>query len=335
MSWDSKTPHVKNMRIGLTDWPTFQQFLIIERGFSAKPKGLAIVGRRFRRLAVWFGDKDFTRAGVVEFLGKLHEQGLKNSYLNNFVKDAKLIDRFLGTNELRDFRFLREEPSIPKDLLSVNEIKTLADAKVPYRTGPGIINQRQRVLILLLGTTGCRIDEALSLKPSDIHDAPAHVTFRNTKNGDDRSVPISPEIHNLLLRLPHKGDTVFSLTAQSVNSDLKVRAKFCAIRKRVYCHLFRHSYITEMLNQGVEWFTLSKIVGHRDPKTTMGYYNQSIAEATKIIMQHPLLRPSLSFEQQAEMLKTEVRKIFNDKTARLTIQEEEGKLILKIKNKPS
>lgn len=335
MSYPQSTPHGKTMRIRVEDWPAFRKFLVFERGFSDKPGVLAIYGRRFKKLVTGLGDKDFTRVGLVTFLEQLHERGLKNSYLNNFVKTAKSIDRFLGTSELKDFRFLREEPSIPKDLLSVDEIKALADVRVPYRSAATFVNQRQRAIILLLGTTGARIDEVLSLKLSDVHDVPPHVVFRNTKNADDRSVPVANEVYRLLLQLPRDNDRVFSLTAQSVNADLKVRAKLCGIRKRVYAHLFRHSYVTEMLNQGVEWFTLSKIVGHRDPKTTLGYYNQSLKEATRIVMQHPLLKPSLSFEQQAEMLKGEVRKIFNDKTARLRVTEAEGEIVVNITNKSS
>lgn len=318
------------MRISLSDWPVFERFLVIERGFSDKPKNLSICRRRFGRIALWFEDKEFTRTGVVEFLGELHKQGLKNSSINNFVKGAKTIDKFLGTNEMKDFRFLREEVSLPKDLLSPDEIKRLAEIYIPYRRDRETINQRQHVLIMLLGLTGCRIEEALSLKTSDIHDVPYHVTFRDTKNGDDRNVPISPDLHNLLVHLPKTGDKIFSLSSQYVNRDLKDRAKACGIQKRVWCHLFRHSYITEMINSGVDWFVLSRIVGHKDPKTTQAYYNQSLTEAKKIIFQHPLLKPSLSFEQQAEMVKDELKKIFNDKTATLSIREGQNEIVMRL-----
>jgi integrase/recombinase XerD len=283
------------------------------------------------------GDKEFTRKNFVAFLAEGGKKGLKNSYLNNYIKLAKQIDRFLGTKELEGLRMLRETVSIPKEILTPQEIIQLANVYIPYRYEPNRLNARAKALILLLGTTGCRIDEALCLSPSDICDTPTYVVFRNTKNGEDRRVPISKEVCGYLRAIEQNG-CIFTgwagtkLSQQSVSSDLKIRARACGINKRVYAHLFRHSYITQMISQGIDWFELSTIVGHKDPSSTRVYYNQSLDRAERIIVQHPLLRPSLSFQKQVEMLKKEVNKIYNNTTARLDINEHKGEFVIRLRS---
>jgi hypothetical protein len=87
-----------------------------------------------------------------------------------------------------------------------------------------------------------------------------------------------------------------------------------------------------MISQGIDWFELSTIVGHKDPSSTRVYYNQSLDRAERIIVQHPLLRPSLSFQKQVEMLKKEVNKIYNNTTARLDINEHKGEFVIRLRS---
>lgn len=327
------------MRVYLADWPKIEQFLVLQRGFGTKTQSLAVYKRRYKRFSAWFEHHNFTKKGFIEFLSSMKKEGLKNSYINNFIKIGRLIDRFNDTHVLDEFMFLKEQSTVPKDTLTPNDVLQLANICIPYRYNKDILNQRQQALIMLLGLTGCRIDEALSLEWQDVHENPSFVEFRNTKNGDNRSVPISANLYQEISALPHTSNYVFTgntgmkVCPQTVNADLKVRAKACGIQKRVWCHLFRHSFITTMIDSGVEWFVLSQIVGHKDPKTTREYYTQSMQKATEIIMQHPLLKPMLAYEQQRNMLKEAVNKIFNDRTATMQTEENENEFLIRLQKR--
>ncbi|MEK7577931.1 MAG: site-specific integrase [Patescibacteria group bacterium] len=325
------------MQIHINDWPAFAQHLVLEQGFEGKKKAMDVYRRRFNKLVLWLGDREFTRKNFVAFIAAQTAKGLKNTYLNNFVKTARQIDKFSGTEEMKGYKELHEQQSAPKDLLTPDEIIKIASARVSYRYDQEYINNRQELLILLLGMTGCRIDEALNLLPNDLHSVPTHVIFRDTKNGDNRCVPISKNLYDKLMALEKKNEYIFSgrrgtkLCQQTINSDLKTRARLCGINKRVYAHLFRHSFCTEMVDLGVNLLALAKITGHHDLQSLMTYYHQSLKEATRVIMMHPLLRPMLSFEQQAEMIRSEVQKTVNRETASLSIEESDHELTIHLK----
>lgn len=331
------TSHGVTMQIHINDWPAFAQHLVLEQGYDGKKKAMDVYHRRFKKLVLWLGDREYTRKNFVAFIAEQVAKGLKNSYLNNFVKTARQIDKFLGTEEMKGYKELYEQQCAPKDLLTPDEIIQIASVRVNYRYDQKYINSRQELLILLLGMTGCRIDEALNLLSSDLHSTPTHVVFRDTKNGDNRCVPISHDLYSKLVDLEKKSDYVFAgnrgtkLCQQTINNDLKTRAKLCGINKRVYSHLFRHSFCTEMVDLGVNLLALAKITGHHDLQSLMTYYHQSLKEATRVIMMHPLLRPMLSFGQQAEMIKSDVQKTVNRETASLSIEESDHELIIRLK----
>ena len=249
---------------------------------------------------------------------------------------AKQLNRYFHIHEFDEFRLLHEIDPVPKDILRPQDIQAMADVQIPYQSQQETINNRQKALILLLGTTGCRIDEALSLTIGDIHARPAYIVFNDTKNGDNRVVPISEELLNLISKLTRKGSYVFEsrsrgkLTQQGAGRDIKERARLCNIPIRVYPHLFRHSYCTEMLNQGVDSVVLAKITGHRDPKTLMTYYHQDLNEAISVTNMHPLLRHEMNWEQEKSLVKNIYYKFYKNTTHNVHIIETKNRIVLEL-----
>lgn len=66
----------------------------------------------------------------------------------------------------------------------------------------------QPLLVFLFGT-GARLSEALFLQWSNVDLARCHVNFIDTKNGDDRGVPLSDKVSAALAALPHRVGPVF------------------------------------------------------------------------------------------------------------------------------
>ena len=255
------------------------------------------------------------------------------SHLNNIIKIAKHLDKFLKINQLQDYTYFRESYTPTKDILTPEEIKKLAETKIEYKF-PEFMNARQKALIYLLGTTGCRIGEVIDLKWGDVYND--HVIFRETKNGDSRIVPISQDLYQLLLSLPRKRDEVFSsyrgnkLASQETNQDLQRRAKLVEITKHVYNHLFRHSFITTMLEQGADSLDVAVIVGHKDPKNTMRYKNSLLSHYQTVIQIHPLLRKTMTFEQMTTNVRNMIYKSINTTSCKLNIREENNRLVVEM-----
>ena len=83
--------------------------------------------------------------------------------------------------------------------LTVEEAERLIVASCPHL----------RPLVEFLLLTGARAGEALWLDWRDVDLARRHVTFRDTKNGDDRGVPLHPRLVATLANLPHRDGYVF------------------------------------------------------------------------------------------------------------------------------
>lgn len=222
---------------------------------------------RFKKLLEWFGDKEFDRDNVNLFICEMQRNQLVPSYLNKMIVLCKHLDKYLRLNNLSGYSYFRETYQV-KEILTPQEIEALVATTLPYRTSSGYVNLRQKCLILLLGTTGSRIGEALGLLWTDVRSTPPHVIYRETKNGDVRAVPIGQVVYDLIQSMPWRGEYVLTsfrcgvLGQQEVNLDFKRLAKVLGITKPVCNHIFRHSYITIMLEGGVDVSDATRIVRH-------------------------------------------------------------------------
>jgi site-specific recombinase XerD len=65
---------------------------------------------------------------------------------------------------------------------------------------------------------------------------------------------------------------------------ITLRAKQCNIR--VTPHMLRHSFGTELTNNGAGLFEVAEVMGHKDPRTTKGYTRRSLVGLRKIRSAH-------------------------------------------------
>lgn len=306
--------------------PAFLTYLHVDLKISRDSNSVSAIRSRLRKLFRWFEGKEYTRANVRAFIGYLLESETKPSYLNKFIVLCKQLDKYLGVNTMQGFTYFHETYQV-KETLTPTEIRMISEVMLSYKWDSEYINARQRCLIMLLGTTGCRIGEALKLKWGDIASEPPNIILRETKNGDVRVVPIGREVYDLIHSLPHKGEYVFTsyrggvLDHQEFNLDLKKRAAAAGITKNVYAHIFRHSYITTMLESGVDSLDVAHIVGHRDPKSTMRYKNSLLTYYSGVAQLHPMLRSSLSIEQISKSVHSHVLKIVDSVNYDLSFEQ--------------
>jgi integrase len=86
----------------------------------------------------------------------------------------------------------------------------------------------------------------------------------DTKNGDRRAVPAHPRIKHLLPLLPL---TAPKITVQRAWQRARARVGM----EHVHLHDLRHSAASEMVNAGVDLYTVGKVLGHRDSRSTQRY----------------------------------------------------------------
>lgn len=153
-------------------------------------------------------------------------------------------------------------------------------------------------LIRLLYATGLRISEALSLKDQDVHPADKTIIVKDSKNGKERLIPISPSLAEVLKEYLHyKGklplqkkvcDHFFvSLCGRPCTRDnidawfkkILQAANISGQRQGLRLHDLRHTFsvhsLAMMAEQDIDLYcslpTLSTYLGHQSLESTNAY----------------------------------------------------------------
>lgn len=126
--------------------------------------------------------------------------------------------------------------------------------------------------------TGMRAGEIVGLRVDDVDTKRRVAILPKTKNGSAREVPLSTEAVRLIEALP-EADPMFGLTSRQLES-LWRRVRDKAKVQGLTFHDSRHEAITR-LSKKLDVLALAKMVGHRDIKMLMTYYDESAEELAK------------------------------------------------------
>jgi integrase len=123
--------------------------------------------------------------------------------------------------------------------------------------------------------TGARRSELLRLRWADVDMKRRTVTFRETKNGSDRPVPMTATLHELLDKLPRPLDPTAHVFPRYDDPKVLTRA-FTRHARRVGLggltfHDLRHDAASTLTAAGVSQRAVMEILGHRDPRMTIRY----------------------------------------------------------------
>jgi integrase len=136
-------------------------------------------------------------------------------------------------------------------------------------------NDRLKLYIEVALQTGARRAELMRLRWADVDMKTRIVTFRKTKNGRDRSVPMTDALYATLQALPRPLNA--SAPVLPVYDDPHVLTRsFARLIERVGLkdlsfHDLRHDVASTLTMSGVSQRAVMEILGHRDPRMTIRY----------------------------------------------------------------
>lgn len=138
--------------------------------------------------------------------------------------------------------------------------------------------------------TGLRAGELSRLNFEDLNfegEGPT-VIVRGGKGGKDRAVPLIPYLRDKLsdfTRGMKPGDGVFGLTRKSISMKISGWARKAGV-PHIHAHSMRHFTGTTLAERGASVRMIQEILGHEDPKVTMGYLQitgRGLSEAMNLL----------------------------------------------------
>jgi integrase len=199
----------------------------------------------------------------------LREMNLLHSVFESCRRDWGL----LRDNPLADVRRPMQPPS-RKRRIPAETIAALCAALGYTGEPPANLSQRVAVAFLFALETAMRSGEIVGLRWPDVGDYA--VTLPRTKNGDAREVALSVEARRLLALLPRGEGPVFGLTG-SQRDALFRKGRDKAGLTDLHFHDARSEAIFR-LSKKLDVLELARMIGHRDLKSLLHYFQTSAAE---------------------------------------------------------
>ena len=182
--------------------------------------------------------------------------GLKQAFIDEYLTvDISEKVKNIPTKESR------------REVLTIEEVNKLADTPCSNN-----ILRRASFFSILTGLRHCDIKE---LKWGQIvrHNDSWRINFNQEKTDGVEYMPISDQAYELCGERRDPDRLVFEglMDPSWINRPVKKWIEAAGITKHITFHCFRHSYATLQLTNGTDIFTVSKMMGHTNVKTTQIY----------------------------------------------------------------
>lgn len=226
---------------------------------------------------------------------KIKEQDVKN-YLAYLISEKKMSTKsvslvraaakFLFEDVLKTININIKTPKIEKKLpevLTKEEVKRLID---------NVSNEKHRLMLEFLYSTGVRVSELTNLKVGDVDTNENIVWIRQGKGKKDRMVVLHPKLaqkmkHYIATRNANSnyvftnkyGDKISERMIQKILQQTRIQAD---IDKTVTPHTLRHSFATHLLESGENIRKIQELLGHSNLQTTQIYTSISKDELKKV-----------------------------------------------------
>ncbi|MCB9207598.1 MAG: site-specific integrase [Ignavibacteriales bacterium] len=217
---------------------------------------------------------------ILDYLSFLHERLSHNTVHLYF----NMIKKFLNVAIKEDIilknpckyiksKFINEKQKV---FLSHEEISKLVKTDCPR-------NDDVKKAFLFACYTGLRHSDLLRLRYTDIKNGMIQMNQKKTK--ENVYIPIHKSLHNLITDLNNTDDQekrLFNISKYNNDNNLILKnwVNKSGIKKHVTFHSARHTFAVLMLAENVNIYTVSKLLGHTDIKTTEVY--AKIVDETKV-----------------------------------------------------
>ena len=199
------------------------------------------------------------------------------SYFTKFKTALKqaFIDEILSTDINSRIKNIKEQET-NRTYLTIEELNKLANTECK--------NDLLKRASIFSALTGLRFSDVKNLSWKNVYKTndEYYINFIQKKTEGVEYSPISEQAFTLLGERQKDSEKVFNGLKYSayLNKQLTDWLKDAEITKDITFHSFRHTYATLQLANGTDLFTISKMLGHKNLKTTQ-IYAKIVSESKK------------------------------------------------------
>ncbi|RAP26643.1 hypothetical protein C2W64_01359 [Brevibacillus laterosporus] len=237
--------------------------------------------------------EDVTQLHIKKYIQERQNEGREvNRTINNNIATLKVFFQYLVSEEfideqanpMRRIRNLKEEKTVIVTFNDDEVSRIINDLKEETYS-----NVRDKLILIMLFDTGIRVSELCNIKNLDV--ARRHILIHG-KGSKQRLVYISNIMRKYMRRFDELKRERFKnrlqdeieeyyfldqsavrLSRSRINKILKEHCNNTGVRKEVRCspHDCRHYFAQKQLRNGIDIYSLSRLMGHFDTQITSKY----------------------------------------------------------------
>jgi len=269
----------------------FETYLRLEKGMAGNSVDAYL--NDFVHLASYMSDKSLKPEEVTTdylrgLLSEMNDIGLARTSQRRMISGWRVFYKMLVVED-----DMKENPvellDLPvkskhlPDVLTeeeVTKIQQTFDLSIPEQV-------RNNVIVEVLYGCGLRVSELVNLRLSNIYDEEQYLQVIG-KGDKERWVPVNPHALEMMMSyihlirshiMPQPGEEKFvflnrrgrHLTRQMVFIFLQQAVENAGIKKKISPHSLRHSFATELVENGADLRAVQEMLGHASISTTEIY----------------------------------------------------------------
>ena len=261
---------------------SFSEYLLYQKGLSQNT--VDSYKSDLTKLSNYLQNQDLSKTNIDNFFIDMSEFNYSTSTRKRMHSSIKNFLKYINENEdyesidISDIK-LKSSKKLP-EVLSITDIENM----INFYNHETYLDSRNRTVIDVLYSTGCRVSELCDINISDIDLDEKYLKLKG-KGSKQRIVPIGSMLYKNLMQylnvretfLQNRGEPLFlsksknKLDRTAVFRIIKKTAKNISLQTDVHPHTLRHSAATHMLEGGCDLRTVQEFLGHSSVSTTQIY----------------------------------------------------------------
>ena len=261
---------------------SFTDYLLYQKGLSKN--SVDSYRTDLIKLSNYLQNEEISKTNIDNFFLDMAEFQYSDSTKKRMYSSIKNFLKYI--NEYNDYELidisyikLKSSNKLP-EVISISDIEKL----INFYNHEDYLKSRNRTIIDVLYSTGCRVSELCDINLSDMDLDEKYLKLKG-KGSKQRIVPIGSKLHENLIEylkvrssfIQNKEKTLFlsksknKLDRTAVFRIIKKTAMSLSLQSDIYPHTLRHSAATHMLEGGCDLRTVQEFLGHSSVSTTQIY----------------------------------------------------------------